>query len=75
MTNRFIEQHHEMAAVTAATAVIAGWTGQQCPLQAHSTPDPDLPPPPAPIPNPDDVPTPDQAPVREPARPAPPIKA
>jgi hypothetical protein len=54
------------------------------PVSAHSTPDPDLPPPgpnpddmppPGPNPNSDDVPPPDHAPIHEPTRPAPPIKA
>lgn len=45
--------------------------------RAHSTPDPDLPPPdPKPNPLPDDVPAPAHAPVEEPTTPpVPPIKA
>lgn len=41
---------------------------------AHSTPDPELPPP-QPTPTPDDVPAPTHAPVEEPEPPVPPIKA
>jgi len=45
-------------------------------LWAHSTPDPDLPPPdPKKNPDPDDVPPPSRAPVEEPTLPEPPIKA
>ena len=43
--------------------------------QAHSTPDPDIPPEPKPTPVPDDVPAPTNAPVEEPTFPEPPIKA
>lgn len=44
--------------------------------RAHSTPDPDVPPPdPKPSPLPDDVPPPVNAPVEEPTLPVPPIKA
>lgn len=43
--------------------------------EAHSTPDPDLPPEPKPTPVPDDVPAPANAPVQEPTFPEPPIKA
>lgn len=43
--------------------------------EAHSTPDPDLPPDPKPTPVPDDVPAPTHAPVEEPTFPEPPIKA
>lgn len=42
-------------------------------VRAHSTPDPDLPPPGPPVP--DDVPPPQNAPVQEPKFPEPPIKA
>lgn len=47
------------------------------PQRAHSTPDPDGPPPtdPKPSPVPDDVPPPVNAPVEEPVMPVPPIKA
>ncbi|WP_426191084.1 hypothetical protein [Massilia sp. DWR3-1-1] len=61
MSKRFTEQYqHDRVAPSA--------------LRAHSTPDPDLPPP-GPNPDPDDVPPPDHAPIQEPTRPAPPIKA
>ena len=44
--------------------------------RAHSTPDPDLPPPePKAPPVPEDVPPPVHAPVEEPAPPVPPIRA
>lgn len=43
--------------------------------EAHSTPDPDLPPEPPPPPVPDDVPAPVNAPVEDPKFPEPPIKA
>ena len=42
--------------------------------KAHTTPDPDLPPP-QPRPDPDDVPPPARAPVEEPTQPHPPVKA
>lgn len=45
------------------------------PYEAHSTPDPDIPPEPTPVPVPDDVPAPTHAPVEEPKLPEPPIKA
>ncbi|MES2898831.1 MAG: hypothetical protein V4723_03835 [Pseudomonadota bacterium] len=45
-----------------------------CPVRAHSTPDPDAVPP-KPSPLPDDVPSPVNAPVEEPRFPEPPIKA
>lgn len=46
--------------------------------RAHSTPDPETPPPqphPTPPPTPDDVPGPTHAPVEEPTLPEPPIRA
>lgn len=43
--------------------------------RAHSTPDPDLPPPDPKPPLPDDVPSPANAPVKEPTWPEPPVKA
>lgn len=43
------------------------------PLHAHSTPDPEQPPPTIPVP--DDVPDPAHAPVEEPVIPEPPIRA
>lgn len=61
MSKRFTEQDQQRHALAPGS-------------QAHSTPDPDLPPP-APSPNPDDVPPPANAPVQEPTQPAPPIKA
>jgi hypothetical protein len=42
--------------------------------QAHTTPDPDVPPS-QPRPDPDDVPAPARAPVEEPTLPQPPVKA
>ena len=42
--------------------------------RAHSTPDPETPPP-DPRQDPDDVPAPERAPVREPDAPEPPVKA
>ena len=45
-------------------------------VRAHSTPDPDVPPPqPEKDPPPDNMPVPDQAPIEEPEPKAPPIKA
>ena len=51
-----------------------GWDRGIRSVRAHSTPDPDLPPP-GPNPTPDDVPPPANAPVQEPRQPEPPIKA
>lgn len=55
------------------------WLQGSSPVQAHSTPDPDIPdpaPPPDPRPPvPDDVPDPVNAPVQEPRLPEPPIRA
>lgn len=55
---------------------------QQITLQAHTTPDPDLPPgtgpepvPPVTVPVPDDVPAPTHAPVTEPGMPEHPVRA
>ena len=42
--------------------------------EAHSTPDPDMPPPDPKPPVPDDVPAPVNAPVEEPSFPEPPVK-
>jgi hypothetical protein len=49
-------------------------TLEERPLRAHSTPDPEVPPP-DPRPDPDDVPAPARAPVEEPTLPAVPVKA
>jgi len=51
-----------------------GWDRGIRSMRAHSTPDPDVPPP-TPSPTPDDVPAPTHAPVQEPKFPEPPIKA
>jgi hypothetical protein len=54
---------------TAMTAIDSN------PLHAHSTPDPEVPPPqPEKDPPPDNMPMPEQAPIEEPTPKAPPIK-
>lgn len=71
MNKQFTEPYHHAAPTECRS-------GPQARGDAHSTPDPDLPPPdqdvPPPSPLPDDVPPPANAPVQEPTQPAPPIK-